>query len=312
MERYICNGHGGANWEILAQVTALHIASFYWNTQGIQALLDRLDDIADRVTRDSTGRPPLHWAPAGPGLCDEYLLPEDDVVPRIIGTFKLLLSDNSDTINVQDNHEATALHYAVGSHAGCGIRHSDGAIRFLCENGADPSLQDSHGQIVLHVLALRSVDGEPINTALLNLLISHGANITTTDKDGNTVLHIMARNLRQDNAGQFLLSRRADVNARNAQGNTPLHEVMRGTLRPRDTRDKKIDNVTMAGRIRAQDEMLRVLRGAAGDRFHDLMEQPNAAGKMPRRMRDEIRSRWWEMEARRGLPAGRGRGRPLQ
>ncbi|OJJ79344.1 ankyrin repeat domain-containing protein [Aspergillus glaucus CBS 516.65] len=242
----------------------------------------------------------------GPGLCDEYLLPEDDVVPRIIGTFKLLLSGDSDTINVQDNHEVTALHYTVGSHAGCGIRHSGDAIRFLCENSADPSLQDSHGQTVLHVLALRSVDGEPINTALLNLLISHGANITTIDKDGNTALHIMARNLRQVNTGQFLLSRGADVNARNAHGNTPLHEVMRGTLRLRDTRDKKIDNVTMAGRIRAQDEMLRVLRGAAGDSFHDLMEQPNAAGKMPRRMRDEIRSRWWEMEARKRTTCWKG------
>lgn len=66
-EQYICVGHGGANWDISAQgVTALHLASFYWNVEGVQALLDRRDDIADRTARDSTGRLPLHWAAAEP------------------------------------------------------------------------------------------------------------------------------------------------------------------------------------------------------------------------------------------------------
>lgn len=244
-------------------------------------------------------------------MYDEYILPEDEIVPRIVAIFKLLLSDNPETINAQDKHGATALHYAVRSHAACGSRHSDGAIRFLCENGGDLSLQDSNGQTVLHVLALRSVDGEPLNTALLNLLVAHSANITTTDKDGNTALHIMTRNLRQVKAAQFLLSRGADVSATNAQGNTPLHEAMRGTLRPRETREKKIDNVTMVDRIRAQDEMLRVLQDVVGNRHHELMEQANVAGKTPRRMRDEMRLKWRVMEEGRRLP-GKGRGRPLQ
>lgn len=84
---------------------------------------------------------------------------------------------------------------------------------------------------------------------------------------------------------------------------------MRGTLQPRETRDTKVDNVTMADCIRAQNEMLWVLQDAAGDRFHGFMEQPNAAGKTPRRMRGVMRIKWRVIEGRR-LPE-RGRGRPL-
>lgn len=73
---------------------------------------------------------------------------------------------------------------------------------------------------MLHILASRSLDGEPINTALLDLLVAHGANVGHADTDGNTALHIMARNLRQAKAAQLLLSRGADVGAKNLKGNT--------------------------------------------------------------------------------------------
>lgn len=56
---------------------------------------------------------------------------------------------------------------------------------------------DSNGQTVLHTSALRSLDSEPIDTALLDPLVAHGANMTITDTNGNTTLHIIARNLRQ-------------------------------------------------------------------------------------------------------------------
>lgn len=177
-------------------VTALHYGSFFRNSEGIQALLDHRGsdvDIADMVSaRDSNGRLPLHWAAAGPGPVDEALLSENDIVPRTVDTFKLLLTRNSNTINVQDNEGRTALHYAVSSRAGCGSRHSDLAIRFLCKYGADAGLQDSTGQTVLPNLSYWSVHGEPINTALIDLL-AHGAIMDHADKDGITALPIMAK-----------------------------------------------------------------------------------------------------------------------
>lgn len=170
---------------------------------------------------------------------------------------------------------------------------------------ADASVSDNYGHTVLHIIAYRSVQGEPISTALLDLLVSHGASVNHTDKDGNTPLHIMARNLRQVQATKFLLSRGADVQARNANGNTAFHEAARGIFYPRGTRDNKIEVLTVADRIRAQDEMMTILQEASGD--DSMMNQPNAAGSTPRQLQLETRSRWQGI----GAPTGRGRGHPL-
>lgn len=300
-------------------VTALHLGSLFWNAEGVKALLDHHadnstigHDITDLVSsRDSNGRLPLHWAAAGPGP-RECTLPDDEISSRLIDTFKLLLAGNPSAINVQDEEGATPLHYVIGSHAACGgSKHADLAIRFLLEHGADASVSDSNGQTVLHIFAYCSVDGGPIDTALLDLLVAHGANVNHADKDGNTAFHIMARNLRQVQAVKFLLGRGADVRATNAKGDTAFHEAARGILRPRETRDKKIEEVTVADQIRAQDEMMGVLQEASGG--DSMMNQPNAAGRTPRQLRSETRSRWQGMEEprRRGAPAARGCSRVL-
>lgn len=286
-------------------VTALHLASLFWNAEAIRALLD-YQDITELITsRDSNGRLPLHWAAAGHDT-RECRLPDDEISSRLIETFRLLLASNPSAINVQDEEGATPLLYAIGSHAACGgSKHADLAIRFLLEHGADASVSDSYGHTVLHIIAYRSVDGEPISTALLDLLVSHGASLNHADKDGNTALHIMARNLRQVQAAKFLLSRGADVHARNGKGDTAFHQAARGIFQPRETRDNKIEDVTVADQIRAQDEMMTVLQEASAD--DSMMNQPNAAGRTPRQLRSETRSRWQGI----GAPTGRGRGRAL-
>ncbi|KFZ06594.1 hypothetical protein V501_07260 [Pseudogymnoascus sp. VKM F-4519 (FW-2642)] len=327
---FFCNvsGAGFGGWEISAcDVTALHLGSFYWNAEGIRALLDHQrstsngddhereneHDGADLFTcRDSTGRLPLHWASAGPGPHDEYLLPDDTIVPQIISTFQLLVVGNPRTINDVDQQGATPLYYAVGSHAACGSRHSDLAIRFLCAHGADACLPDIHGHTVLHVLALRSIDGEPIATALIDLLVEHGADVTYADIDGNTALYLMARHLRQVEAVRHLVRLGADVHARDAQGNTPLHGAAGGEIRSRQTHEGEIEDVTLADKIRAQDEMIAaILEGEArGDRRSGLMEQQNLIGKTPRQLQEETLTRWRRREDSMGRPpTRRGRGR---
>ncbi|EYE90852.1 ankyrin [Aspergillus ruber CBS 135680] len=164
----VCRSSYGLVKRLLDEGTDVHRRKQYMNGY-IQALLDHLDNIVDRVARDSTGRLPPQWVAAGP--------------------------------------------------------------------------------------TLGSVDGESIDTSLLDFLIAQGANTTTTDKDGNTTLHTMPRNLRQVKAAQFLLNGEADISATSCDGNTPIHEAMRGTLRPRETRERKKGNVMMADRIRVQDEM---------------------------------------------------------
>lgn len=63
-------------------------------------------------------------------------------------------------------------------------------------------------------------------------------------------------------------------------------------------------------KIRAQDEMIRVLHEAAGGE-DNLMDQPNTKGKTPRQMMLDKRRVWQDTEERiRTLSGRRGRGRP--
>ncbi|KAH8696474.1 ankyrin repeat-containing domain protein [Talaromyces proteolyticus] len=281
------SGYGSAQ-----EVTALHIGSSYWNSEGVQALIQhrgREIDVAEMVSvSDSNGCLPLHWAAVGSS--DEDLLTEDKITSKIISTFKLLIDGNTSTINIQDKMGSTALHYAVESHAACGNRHAYLVIKFLCENGADASLQDYKGQTVLHKLALRSIDGAPIDRALIELLLAHGANLDHIDADGNTALHIMARILRQRQAAQILITLGANFHAKNVKGNISLHEAVVGVLRPRQNLEGNQENVTPNDRIKAQDEIIEALENGAGDK-RSLMDQPNAAGLTPRQSLEETRTR---------------------
>jgi chitinase len=67
------------------EVTALHIASGYWNLQGIKALLDNCGELkpADMVSmRDGGGHIPLHWA--ANNICyDNYYLPDDEIASDV-------------------------------------------------------------------------------------------------------------------------------------------------------------------------------------------------------------------------------------
>ena len=203
----------------------------YWNTEALQTLLDHCGkDITESLScRDSNGRLPIHWAAAGPGSW-ECWLSDVNVKNRIIDTLKLLLS--SSDINARDYKGGTALHYAIRAHACCGgSKHFDAVLRFLLENGADADVLDTDDQTVLHKITIHCLAGEPIDTPLIALLLSHGAKINQQDKDGNTALHYIARNLRQVQATRFLISRGADIHLTNSKGNTPLHECLRmGTI----------------------------------------------------------------------------------
>lgn len=183
------------------EVTALHLGSLYWNIEGIQTLLDNRGeiDLADMVSvRDGHGRLPLHWAAA-----DLYARRSNHVCGRGYSTpciriLRLLIECNPDTINVQDETGKTALFYAVDRHTKGNwvtCHCLEEAIRFLCEHGADASIQDHKGQSVLYHIGTigRTVGSSPINRAILDILVAHGGRVNDADEDGDTALHILTR-----------------------------------------------------------------------------------------------------------------------
>lgn len=260
---------------VARDVTVLHLARAFWNTVAIHVSLDHhanshndsvdvTQDIVHLVSfPDSNGRLPLHWAAAGPGS-HECTLPDDKLSSRLLETFTILLDRDSGAINSRDEEGLTPLYYALKTHAACSrTRHAVLAIRFLLDHRADPSICDRNGKTMLYLLAYGSVAGKPIDTSLLESLVTRGANVNHADKDGNRALHIMARNLRQVSAAKFLLSQGAGIPATNPKGDTAFHEVGGGILLPQQTVDRKIEEVTVADKIRAQDEMMSILQEAA-------------------------------------------------
>jgi hypothetical protein len=91
----------------------------------------------------------------------------------------------------------------------------------------------------------------------------------------------------------MLIERGAKVDMVNNKGNTPLHEAMRGALRPRVSWDGvRQDGATLEDRIRAQDEVVQMLLEVDGS----IMDQSNIEGKSPRQLREETRQRWVELD----------------
>ncbi|KAM5345950.1 hypothetical protein ACJ41O_011811 [Fusarium nematophilum] len=263
-------------------VTALCTSSMHSNFDAIKVLLDRRGagvDIADMVSsRDSRGSLPLHWAARNPLYEEIRLTPTSrlaEMVQRIISTMELLLESNPATINIQDDHGNTPLHYASKNYGTLGKEHTD-IFKVLCDRGADASLLNNKRQTPLHTLCYCENGGMPIDAAAIAILLEHGAKATDADDAGNTPLHHAARNLDNLDAVDFLLAHGADVTTRNQRQNTPLHEAARGIVWPRGP------DMTADDRIKAQDGMMSRLENAGGD---GLMDEPNAEGKTPRELR---------------------------
>ncbi|KAJ0417672.1 ankyrin repeat-containing domain protein [Aspergillus carlsbadensis] len=310
-ERLRLYSEGSGFWDDgidVRDVTILHLGSQCWNVDGIRAVLDHSDHDGEGRSkgsdliycRDSMGRLPLHWAAAGDDPALEGLRSENTLTGAIAGTFELLVPKDgeataTDLINAQDKKGATPLHYAVSAHARCGKKGSEHAyhtVQWLCSRGGDASIIDCRGQSVLHRLAHPSLDGEPLDLRLIDLLLDHGAPLDYADENGETALHIMARNLRQVAATRILIERGARVGVVNRKGNTPLHEAVRGELRPRLSWDgQRQEGVTLEDRLRAQDEVWQALVDVDGS----LMGKANKEGKTPRQLREETRQKWIRM-----------------
>lgn len=275
-------------------VTLLHLASFYANSDGIQALFDHRGDnvtVPQMVlSSDSAGRLPLHWAARGANTSGyHYMLPRNEIATHVTKTIKLLLSIDQETINARDHQGFNSLWYTV-----YGFRESINnhftVLKTLFGYGADGSIRDRDGSNMLHLLGFTQ-NGEAIDPAIIEGLVAYGANVNDVDARGNTPLNQMAMNLRQIAAVRALLDSGASVAVNNLRGNTPLHQSAQGKVFPyKDEPPTEWHGVSLDAKIKAQDEMMKVLEEASNGL--DLMNERNSDGKTAQQLMEETRSKW--------------------
>lgn len=301
--------------DVAWDVTPLHIGSMFANANGIQALRDRRGDGVewrDMVScSDRHGRLPLHWA-AGCPWAETKAAPDD-----ILRTLGFLLADHApETVNTPDAQGDTPLHYAMRNSIGATASDTGYRVaKFLCEKGAGAGTRGANGQTPLHCLvSTHAARPSSSMMALAKLLLAHGADVRDQNADGNTVLHLAARSAQHLETVRFFLDEANGgsaqdllLRAANAQGNTPLHVA---AAQIHFAREQSVEE-----RMQSQDAMMRALTPEcpAHGEMHSkqsLLDQPNRAGKTPRKLCEESRSMWrQQQDARRAWMAGVGRGR---
>ncbi|XP_044153549.1 transient receptor potential cation channel subfamily V member 6-like [Bufo gargarizans] len=151
--------------------TALHVAVSYDNLEAAKIVLEAAPDLIDQPFTSTLyeGQTALHIAAVNQNVNLVKLLIEkgaDACSPRAIGTF---FSQNSGNLFYFGEH--------ILSFAAC--TGNEAIVRHLIENGASIQAQDSHGNTILHILALQP--NQTFSCQMFDLILSYD------DKENNDV-----------------------------------------------------------------------------------------------------------------------------
>lgn len=222
-------------------LTALHIASIFWNLEGMQALMDHPGELSlrDMVTvADGAGRTPLHWALRG-NHDSRSLDARDDqeeITAHMVRAVQLLLDANPDLIDVRDKDDATVFHYAVASDAG--LDSIVPVVKLPLRTNPLPSILNTRDRAGTTILQ-RAIDchagrgGIPDRQLLdlLETLLEYGADGSVCNNKGQNLVHTLAMDFgNTDPAEVAILNRLLEsvtLNDTDTYGRTPLHYMVR-------------------------------------------------------------------------------------
>lgn len=134
----------------------------------------------------------------------------------ILLKFILLNNKNSNSINLQNINDNTALHVAINN------KNSYIAKLFLKQENIDVNLQDKFGNTALH-LALKKGYKE-YKDICDSILSMNNINLNLQNSDGETPLHIaLKKGYKTDIIEHILQNKNIDINLQDKNGNAALH-----------------------------------------------------------------------------------------
>jgi len=170
--------------------TPLHVlVSLNRNKEVVRTLLD--SNVVDISARNVTGQTPLYLAVRESRL---MLIP-------------LLLAKGSD-IFAADNSGVTPFDYAM---------KIKGPVLDALITPETAQQKDSAGNTILHLAVKNKGDA-----VIIGKIIQQNANINARNREGDTALHIAAR-MNQKEAGEYILSKKANIFYANSIGESPLY-----------------------------------------------------------------------------------------
>lgn len=115
----------------------------------------------------------------------------------------------------------TSLHFVTANINEASMETGVPLLKLLFDNGADPNVRNSEGDIPIHLL--RAVDKEENLLPIIHLMITYGVDINARGKDGMTLLHTLGfiRNSRSITALRYHYSFLIDESVKNNEGMTP-------------------------------------------------------------------------------------------
>jgi len=181
------------------------------NLRAVQSCIRRKIDIS---VKDNEGKTPLDLAfenladDTSVQIAAELILGGAEEVDTIFSYFQDTVVSRNYSIRFDDGQ--TPLHIAA-------INNHVAIAKFLLENDASTSAQDSTGATPLHEAVRYG------NTDVAKLLLSAGANVNATDNLGKTPVMIIMPREKVRELYSLLISYKADLGQKDMYGDTILH-----------------------------------------------------------------------------------------